>query len=179
MTALDVGCGPGLFAARLSGRVASLHGVDVSEAMVARAREAVVGADFRVSEARRLPYEDGRFDLAFAVCVLHHVPSVDRPSLLGEMRRVTRPGGLVVVFEHNPLNPLTRRVVRSCTLDENVTLLRRKQVEAALGAAGLDVTDSEYLLVSPWRGPLVERLERGLAQIPVGAQYVVAARAAV
>lgn len=175
---LDVGCGPGLVARHLSGRVSSLHGVDVSEAMVERAREAVPEAEFRVSEAGRLPYEDGRFDLAYAVCVLHHVPPGERGALLTEMRRVTRPDGLVVVFEHNPLNPLTRKVVRGCELDEDVELLARREVVDGLRGAGLEVTDTEYLLFSPWRGTLVERLERGLAQIPLGAQYVVAARAA-
>ena len=59
VAALDVGCGPGLVALHLSGRVSALHGVDVSEAMVERARAAVPEAEFRVSEPGRLPYEDG------------------------------------------------------------------------------------------------------------------------
>jgi SAM-dependent methyltransferase len=178
VSVLDVGCGPGLVARYLSGRVSALHGVDVSEAMVERAREAVPEGEFRVSEPGRLPHEDGRFDLSYAVCVLHHVPRGERPALLSEMRRVTRPGGLVVVFEHNPWNPLTRRVVRACDLDEGVELLTRREVVAGLRAAGLEVTDAEYLLFSPWRGARVERLERGLARLPLGAQHVVAGRAA-
>jgi SAM-dependent methyltransferase len=176
VSVLDVGCGPGLVARHLSGRVSALHGVDVSEAMVERAREAVPDGEFQVSEPGRLPHEDARFDLTYAVCVLHHVPRGERPALLSEMRRVTRPGGLVVVFEHNPWNPLTRRVVRACDLDEGVELLTRREVVAGLRGAGLEVTDAEYLLFSPWRGARVERLERGLARVPLGAQYVVAGR---
>jgi SAM-dependent methyltransferase len=176
VAALDVGCGPGVFARQLVGRVASLHGVDVSAAMVERARAAVPEAEFRVSEPGRLPYEDGRFDLVFTVCVLHHVTRDERGPLLEEMRRVTRPGGLVVVFEHNPWNPLTRKVVRDCDLDEDVELVSRSEVVAALRAAGLDITDAEYLLFSPWRRGWA--LERALAQVPLGAQHVVAARAA-
>jgi SAM-dependent methyltransferase len=178
-TALDVGCGPGLVERLLSGRFAELHGVDVSEAMVALARERVPEAEFRVSSPDRLPYEDGRFDLVFTVCVLHHVQPGGRASLVAEMARVTRPGGLVVVFEHNPWNPLTRKVVRSCAFDEGVVLLTQREVAAALRATGLEITDAAYLLFSPWRGALVERAERALAKVPLGAQYVVAARAAV
>jgi SAM-dependent methyltransferase len=176
VSVLDVGCGPGLLARHLSGRVSALHGVDVSAAMVERAREAVPEGEFQVSAPGRLPHEDGRFDLSYAVCVLHHVPRSERTALLSEMRRVTRPGGLVVVFEHNPWNPLTRKVVRGCDLDEGVELLTRREVVAGLRAAGLEVTDAEYLLFSPWRGMLVERLERGLARVPLGAQHVVAGR---
>ena len=173
---LDVGCGPGLFARHLSGRVASLHGVDVSAAMVEQARREVPEGEFQVSEPGWLPFQDGRFDLAYAVCVLHHVPRAERVPLLAEMRRVTRSGGLVVVFEHNPWNPLTRRVTRGCDFDEGAELLSRGEVAAALRAAGLEVSDAQYLLFSPWRRAW--GLERALSQVPLGAQHVVAARAA-
>lgn len=172
---LDVGCGPGLFARHLTGHVASLHGVDVSKAMVERAREAVSEAEFRVVESGRLPYEDAGFDLTYAVCVLHHVAREERSPLLEEMRRVTRRGGLVVVFEHNPWNPLTRRVVRECEFDDDVELLSRGEVGALLRKSGLEVTDAEYLLFTPWRRAWP--LERALRQLPLGAQHLVAGRA--
>ena len=46
------------------------------------------------------------------------------PAFVAELARVVRPGGLVVVFEHNPLNPLTRLVVSRVTFDDGVRLLR-------------------------------------------------------
>src|SRR5438132_2233478 len=143
VAALDVGCGIGLFERHLGGSFAALHGVDVSEPMIARARETVPEAEFRVSDPGRLPYEDARFDLVFTVCVLHHVERCERGRLLAEIARVARPGGLVVVFEHNPWNPLTRKVVRGCEFDQGVELLPRREVMAALRAAGLEVTDAE------------------------------------
>src|SRR5437762_309127 len=82
--ALDVGCGVGLADRHLSSAF-DLHGVDVSPAMVDQARAANPEVEYAVSEPRRLPYEDGRFDLAFAVCVLHHVERADRPPLVEEM----------------------------------------------------------------------------------------------
>jgi SAM-dependent methyltransferase len=171
--ALDVGCGPGLFDRHLgSGLV--LHGVDVSPAMVERAREANPEASYRVYDGRRLPYGDGELDVVFAVCVLHHVDPPDRPAIAAEMARVARPGGLVLVFEHNPLNPLTRRVVRDCAFDEGVELLGRRELERLYRGAGLELLGTEYLLFFPWRA---DALERALRRLPLGAQFVVAGRA--
>jgi SAM-dependent methyltransferase len=173
-SALDVGCGPGLFDRHL-GSGFELHGVDVSPAMVERAQETNPEASYRVYDGRRLPYGDGGLDVVFAVCVLHHVDPPDRPALVAEMARVTRPGGLVLVFEHNPLNPLTRRVVRDCVFDEGVELLGRRELEGLYRAAGLTVLGTEYLLFFPWR---MDALERRLTWLPLGAQYVVAGRPA-
>jgi SAM-dependent methyltransferase len=172
--ALDVGCGPGSFDRHVSSAF-DLHGVDVSPAMVEHARAANPGVEYAVSEERRLPHADGAFDLAFAVCVLHHVAAADRLPLLREMRRVVRPGGLVAVFEHNPWNPLTRRVVRDCAFDEDVELIPRRELASLLRRAGLDVFRTEYLLFVPWRA---DALERMLRRLPLGAQYVVAGRRA-
>jgi SAM-dependent methyltransferase len=139
--------------------------------MVERARETNPQATYRVYDGRRLPYDDGRFDVSFAVCVLHHVGPPDRLGLVAEAARVTRPGGLVLVFEHNPLNPLTRRVVRDCAFDEGAELLGRRELERLYRGAGLEVLGVEYLLFFPWRA---DTLERALRRLPFGAQYVVA-----
>ena len=176
ISALDVGCGPGLFDRHLIPHVRSLDGVDPSEAMVQRAREAVPAADYRVSDGRSLPYESDRFDVTLAVCVLHHVARSARAPLVAEMARVTRRGGLIVVFEHNPLNPLTRKVIRSCAFDHGVELLGRREVVNRLEQAGLTPTDADYILFFPWRTRLVDALERPLAALPLGAQYLVAGR---
>jgi SAM-dependent methyltransferase len=173
LRALDVGCGTGLADRLLLPHVASLEGVDVSEGMVERARETNPEAQYRVYNGQALPFEDGAFDVVFAMCVLHHVEPPDRRPLLGEMGRVTAPGGLTAVFEHNPLNPLTRRVVRDCAFDEGVELLSRRELEGLYRAAGLAVTAAEYLLFFPWRA---DALERRLTRLPFGAQYVVAGR---
>jgi SAM-dependent methyltransferase len=172
--ALDVGCGLGLTDSHLARHIAGLHGVDVSEEMVEGARERNPAVHYRSYDGRALPYETGRFELVFAICVLHHVEPDARAALLAELARVTRPQGLVAVFEHNPWNPLTRRVVRACAFDEGVRLLTRRRLAEGFRASGLIVTDAEYLLFSPWRTRAVVSLERRLSRVPAGAQYVVA-----
>jgi ubiquinone/menaquinone biosynthesis C-methylase UbiE len=176
--ALDVGCGIGLTDPLVLPHVGSLHGVDVSEAMVERARERNPDVEYRVYDGSRLPYEDGRFDLVFAICVLHHVGQEARAPFLRELRRVARPDGVIAVFEHNPWNPVTRRVVRACAFDEDVDLLARRRMTNGFEEARIEVTDAAYLLFSPWRSRFIRRLERAVAWLPLGAQYVVAGRPA-
>jgi SAM-dependent methyltransferase len=170
--ALDVGCGPGLTDGFLVGRFGELHGVDVSQPMVERAAIANPDAHYRVTPGDRLPYDDGTFDLAFAVNVFHHVEGAGRSALARELARVVRPGGLVAIAEHNPLNPLTRLVVSRCAFDEGVELLPWRETESLLRMSGLELVQRRYLLFVPWRAP---RLERVLAPVPLGAQYLVAA----
>lgn len=165
--ALDVGCGTGLTIRHLVGEIAELHGVDLSEEMLARARDRVPDAVLRRYDGDELPYADHTFDLSFAVCVLHHVEPGRRSALLGEMARVTRPGGVVAVFEHNPWNPLTRKVVHAVSFDAGVRLLTRREVVAGLSQVGLTVTDAEYLLFTPWQA--LDGLERRLSWLPMGA----------
>ena len=94
ISVLDIGCGPGETDRLLERRVARLAGVDTSAAMVEAARKRNPWAEYRISEGDApLPFSDGAFDLTFAICVLHHVEPPQRPALISEAVRVTRPGG--------------------------------------------------------------------------------------
>ena len=61
-----------------------------------------------------MPVPDASVDVVFAICVVHHVPPAHWGAFAAEMARVLRPGGVAAIFEHNPLNPVTRRVVSNC-----------------------------------------------------------------
>jgi hypothetical protein len=87
-----------------------------------------------------------------------------------EMRRVTHAGGLVVVIEHNPWNPLTRLAVARCPFDDDAVLLGARKARRLLQACGLHNVESRHFLVFPPQIP-APRLERALARVPLGAQY--------
>jgi SAM-dependent methyltransferase len=176
LSALDVGCGPGLTDAFLADELGSLSGVDVSPRMVERAREANPTVSYSVYNGTRLPYDAASFDLTFAICVLHHVDPPERAAFAAEAVRVTRPGGLVAVLEHNPINPLTRRVVLRCEFDEGVELLGIRETRRLLSEAGAGPVESRYVVFFPWHAGLFRQAERALGLVPLGAQYVVAAR---
>jgi SAM-dependent methyltransferase len=171
---LDVGCGPGVTDAHLTQHVAGLTGVDPSPELLERAARDNPDASYVVSDGRTLPFPDASFDLAFAICVVHHVSPAEWGVFAAELARVTRPGGLVLIIEHNPANPLTRLAVARCEFDDDAVLLGPKRVVALLEAAGLRVVSRRYILFLPWRRSVFRRIERYLARVPVGAQYIVA-----
>ncbi len=174
---LDVGCGVGETHRFLEDRFGSFHGVDIAEESVARARERHPWASYHISKPRQpMPFEAGSFDLAFAVCVLHHVPPEEWEGFAKEMGRVVRPGGIVAIFEHNPYNPLTRKAINACEFDEDAVLLSRGRTRGLLREAGLELVESPYIIFFPREGPAFRSIERGLRWLPLGAQYYVASR---
>jgi SAM-dependent methyltransferase len=177
LRALDVGCGVGVTDRFVADRFGELHGVDIAADAVDKAREVNPGVHYAAYGGGVLPFEDGAVDVAFTICVVHHVPPPDWPAFAAEMKRVVRPGGLVVVFEHNPLNPLTRVSVSRCPFDEDVTLLRAGTTARLLGDAGLKPVERRFFYFLPVRDVAESRIERALRAIPFGAQYFVAAEA--
>lgn len=92
---LDVGCGTGALTGELVSRVgvAAVAAVDPSESFVAATRARHPGLDVRQARAEQLPFGDDTFDAALAQLVVHFM----RDPVIGvtEMRRVTRPDGMV------------------------------------------------------------------------------------
>jgi len=176
---LDVGCGPGVTDSYLVDHVGQLVGVDTSADILETAAARNPHATYRLDDGTGLAAEPGSADVAFAICVLHHVEPDERAGFVSQLSRAVRPGGLVVVFEHNPLNPLTRVAVSRCEFDEGVRLLRAGEVDRRLRAAGLAVLERRYLQFTPFDMAWARRLDHALGWLPAGAQhYVVARRAA-
>jgi SAM-dependent methyltransferase len=169
---IDVGCGVGELHRFLRGMVGRLCGVDVSAASVAQARLRNPEVEYEVYGGEALPYDNASFDLSIAVCVLHHVPPRRWPAFMDEMRRVVRPGGLVCLIEHNPLNPLTRLAVGRCEFDRDAVLLRARRTRALMVGAGLHQVELGFFLMLPFATPLARRIEQGFRRVPLGAQYV-------
>ena len=175
LRALDVGCGIGLTDRFLTSTFASLDGVDVSPEAVASATRRNPSVRYDVYDGRVLPYEDETFDVAFAVCVVQVLAPSSRLPFVREMARVVKRNGLVVVFEHNPLNPLTRLAARRWGTD-GAQLVTRRALADLVRTGGLEAVASRYILFFPFRSQLAGALERRLERVPAGAQYVVAAR---
>jgi len=93
--ALEVGCGTGAILSGLSGQ-ASLHGLDIDPGALAQCQIHAPGAILTRGDALSLPYQPGAFDVTFCHFLLLWMP--DPLHALREMKRVTRPGGLVLAL---------------------------------------------------------------------------------
>jgi SAM-dependent methyltransferase len=173
---LEFGCGIGRNIPFLQAAFprAAITGTDIAAASVDYARAENPLALFAVEG----PSADGigRFDLIFVAGVFHHVPVDQRQGVAQTLYERLEDGGEVFVFEHNPYNPVTRRIVSNCPYDDDAVLLRPRELTRLLAGAGLSVVDRGYcLFVPPSLGPLV-RLERYVQWLPLGGQYWVRAR---
>jgi SAM-dependent methyltransferase len=100
---LEVACGPAMIGRAIAPKVGSLHGVDLTPAMIEKAREeadreGLANVEFSLGDATALEFDDASFDGAVTRFSLHHVPVPQR--VVEEMARVVRPGGYVVVSDH-------------------------------------------------------------------------------
>ena len=151
--------------------------LDVSERSLDIASARFPGAaNFQLFDGQRIPLPDGGIDLAFAACVFHHIEPEFRIALFRELRRVLAADGLLAVFEHNPLNPLTRAAVDSCPFDENASLIMPWQLRSALRVAGFAETTVRFRIFVPGVLRSLRWLERFLYWCPAGAQYALLAR---
>ena len=102
---LDAGMGPGWLAAELGELGWTVSGVDVSAAMIERARRRLPAAEERMHQAsiEELPFEDASFDAACAIGVLEF--TADRARALSELARVLRPHGAAVLSLPNARSP--------------------------------------------------------------------------
>ncbi|MBK1642415.1 hypothetical protein CKO12_11110 [Chromatium okenii] len=130
-------------------------------------------ADYVHFDGIDIPFPTGHFDIAYAMCVFHHIEPNQHVPLLKELRRVLRPKGSLFIFEHNPYNPLTVRVVRNCPLDENAQLITAGKMAQHLCSAGFSHAKIRYRVFFPHVLRAVRPLEALFSRLPLGAQYYI------
>jgi len=101
-TVLDVACGPGLVVCALAAVVRHATGIDVTPAMIERARalaaeKGLANVAWQVGDVLPLPYPDGAFSLVVSRFAFHHFP--EPRAVLAEMKRVCAPGGRVALVD--------------------------------------------------------------------------------
>lgn len=177
---LDFGAGIGNSLPHLRSHFpgAELVGLDVSE-------RSLQIADARFPGLARLVRDDGaggavageRFDLIFTACVFHHIPHGEHLQLFRMLRSRLSLDGVLVVFEHNPINPVTRHIVATCPFDENAVLIGANALRRTQRQAGFARIDVRYTGFFPATLAALRPLEPWLARVPLGAQYYTWARA--
>ncbi|MGT2454968.1 class I SAM-dependent methyltransferase [Cupriavidus basilensis] len=135
--------------------LAELTCADISSRSLEISRLRFPHADATYAEisGNRLPFPDEQFDLVFSACVFHHIPEAEHVSWLAELRRVTSPRGVLIVFEHNPLNFLTVSAVRNCPFDANARLIGARTLQHRTLAAGWQQSKITFRIFFHTRSP--------------------------
>lgn len=170
-TILEYGCGTGRNIPFLHKMFpgSKVSGCDLSEKSLEIAKKMNTAADF-------FPLNNSgqfskKFDLVLVACVFHHIPPPDRRETISELRGLLRPGGELFVFEHNPFNPVTRRLVNTCPFDKDAVLLRPKELRGLFIRGGLEILKMRYALFFPGFLKKIRFIEKGLGWLPMGGQY--------
>ncbi len=150
--------------------------VDVSAKSLDVARRRFgAAADFVPFDGLSVPCTSGSMDVVFVACVFHHIDHARHSFVLKEMRRVLKEGGLLFIYEHNPLNPLTLRTVQRCPFDEHAVLIGASKMAARVAKAGFSSVQVRYRCFFPRVMAGLRFLEPAIAWLPLGAQYYVSA----
>lgn len=172
---LDYGCGVGSLTERLIRRFSRVCGFDPSASSVAEARTRAATATF-YGDRDAIP--KAHFGVIVLANVLHHVPPAERHALVSALAECLAPErGILVVFEHNPYNPLTRHAVATCEFDDDAILLGPVELTRLLQSAGLHDARRRFIVFFPKALAGLRGLEPKLGWLPLGAQVMATARA--
>lgn len=170
---LDLGSGTGLLAERVAAAGYSVTALDPSRGMLRQLRRRSPRIPAVVADGTALPFPDQSFVLTYCVAVLHHVAAPDavRRTLV-EMARVTRPGGRILIWDHNPRNPYWPLLMRRVPQDTGgERLIPAAEILAGLAAGGARPVFSAQLglmpdFVPPALTGVVAALERVVEALP-------------
>jgi len=156
---LDFGCGIGRSAPYLREIFpdADIIGCDPSADSLAIARRENPACRFLSMEELG---PDSKFDLVIASCVFHHIPPQDRQMAIRYCYSRLKEGGHFIIFEHNPINPVTRHLVKNCPFDADAVLLSMRETIARMRNERLNIEESSYCLFFPQPLAALRRFEK-------------------
>jgi|APSaa5957512493_1039668.scaffolds.fasta_scaffold03862_6 trans-aconitate methyltransferase len=170
---LDFGCGVGLCLPYLKNIFprGKISATDISESSLSVVSN--LYPDVNIIPDHQL--SNNHYDLIFCSGVFHHIPFDERLVVLRRLIRCLNPGGILCVFEHNPYNPITQRMVSSCIFDQDAQLISRNNMEKMIKILPFEILTSKYCLFFPEIFSKWKRIERHIGWIPFGGQYFILA----
>jgi SAM-dependent methyltransferase len=167
---LDFGCGIGNLVKYLRSAfpTSRIDGFDVSTESLKKIPPEHLTQGIFTNEMAKL---DNNYDLIVAANVFHHIIPEERPGVVQALYDRMSPGGHFVMFEHNPLNPLTVYNVKHSPLDVNAVLARSSELKRLLVKNDFKKINRDYIVFFPgFLKPLI-KLEPLMKKFPLGVQY--------
>jgi SAM-dependent methyltransferase len=179
---LNFGCGIGKSEKIITRyfRHVSIYSIDTSQESIEIAKANNKGQNnitFSTFDGHHVPFET-EFDVVLIANVFHHIPPADHVAVLKHISQKMAGWGHLFMFEHNPFNPLTRRVVNSCEFDENAVLLNPLYADRILRTSGFQWRKIRFIHFVPKFMAFLTPLEKLLRKVPLGAQYFFIAKKA-
>ena len=166
---LEYGCGTGRNLAFLAKAFpnADIVGYDVSKSSMDAAKEKHPELEFCFDHKDLSNSKP--FDLIVVAGVIHHVNPDKYDEVFYDLNSLLTLDGSLFIFEHNPFNPVTRRIVSNCEFDVDAILISKNSLISKTEQHNLKAEGWGYFLFLPW--VFFSRVESVLSKIPLGGQY--------
>ncbi len=172
---LDYGCGVGLLVACLAKHfpLAKIGGYDISPLSIAKINKELKIDGLFTDDISNIGSD---YNIIILSNVLHHIGLADRSDTIGDLAHRLSHSGMMVIFEHNPFNPLTRKIVDRCEFDKGSKLLAPAETAGYLLRGGMRISARDYISFFPGQLRWLRPLESFLGWLPLGAQYAIAGK---
>lgn len=181
---IDFGCGTAETTEYFQDKFSHVFGCDCSRGMLEyAAKKNLKNVTFKLCQSERLPFDNDSADVVLMYGIIHHIDTGEKiVRAFDEVNRILKKGGMVAVYDFNPLNPVSRYIVKTCPIDTGVNLNGYRkaifpttfyswELMEILKNAGFMIVKHEYLLFFPRILSALLPLERLLASVPFGGMY--------
>jgi SAM-dependent methyltransferase len=175
---LNFGCGVGKSEPHIRHYFpqAALYGADVSEKslkIAADRNRSIANLYFKHFENIEDFNPGILFDIIFAANVFHHIPENLHIPTLKHLHSLLHPRGRLYIFEHNSVNPLTRKAFATCEFDKGCKMIPFWKMKGMVRDSGFARSKISFTLFFPKFLQRLTWLERYLTNVPIGAQYYI------
>lgn len=183
---VDLGCGTAETEEYFQDKFRHIFCCDYSPGMLEYAsKKNLKNVTFKLCQSECLPFDSGSVDIVLMYGLIHHIDTGEKiVQIFKEVNRILKKGGIVVVYDFNPFNPVARYIVRNCPIDSGVNLdgykksafpttFYLRELTEVLKNTGFMISKKEFLLFFPKIFSFLLPLEPFLARIPLGGMYSV------
>lgn len=173
---LEVGCGDGKLAEYIKKYFIDYNytGLDISNEEIDIANNKnISNSKFILYDGINFPFEIDSFDIIILAQVLHHVENYN--NILKQCHKVLKKDGHLFIFEHNPINPFTQYIVKTCVFDKDAKLINHKNMKKSLINNNFFIENFEFITFFPNKlfFKYLIPFERYLKKFFLGGQYYI------
>ena len=168
---LDYGCGIGLSLPYLINNfpMSKISATDISENSLS-----LVSKNFpKIKVINDANLSNNSFDIIYCAGVFHHIDAKNRTLVLKKLFKCLNKNGILCVFEHNPYNPITRKMVSSCEFDNDAELITKRNMKHLIETSSFEILKSNYTLFFPKIFSKLNLIEPYIGWLPLGGQYFI------